>query len=68
MRPRDRVLRRLQLRGPDRLGIVLDVAGPRKDLRELLLCRRDRPARSIEDDGAAGRRALVEGEMNLLIG
>jgi hypothetical protein len=59
---RDRVLCRLQLRGPNRFGIVLDVSGPGKNLRKFLLRRCDGGAAAIEHDGAAGGGALVKGE------
>ncbi len=51
-----------QLRRPDRFGIVLDLAGLRKDLFELLL--RDRHDRAVppEDNRAAGGRSLIERE------
>src|SRR4051812_29463149 len=42
-------LRRGELRLPDGLGVVLDVAGGRKDLRELLLRRSYRAAIASED-------------------
>src|SRR5262245_18149687 len=44
------LLRRVELRGPDRLGIVLDVPGGRQDLRKLLLSRADYSAVAAEDD------------------
>ena len=51
-----------QLRRPDGFGIVLDLAGLRKDLFELLL--RDRHDRAVppEDNRAAGGRSLIERE------
>ena len=61
-RARQRLARRRDLRRPDRLRVVLDVAGRWKDLRELLLSRGHGAAIASEDDGAAGGRALVEGE------
>ena len=54
--------RRAQLRAPDRLRVVLDVAGRRVELRELLLGGRLHRAGMIEQDRAAGRGALVESE------
>ena len=57
-----RLARGGQLRRPDRLRIVLDVRRARKDLRELLLGRGDDAAVALEDDRAAGRRALIESE------
>ena len=58
----EHVPRRLQLRGPDRLRIVLDMPGAGEDLRELLLGLCDHPSAAIEDDAAARGRALIEGE------
>ena len=53
---------RSQLRRPDGFRIVLDVAGRRKDLRELLLRHRHDRAVAPEDDRAARGRALIERE------
>jgi hypothetical protein len=50
------------LRGPDLLRVVLDPAGLREDLRELLLGDRRRCAVVVEEDGAGAGRALIEGE------
>ena len=49
----DGILRGLQLGRPNCLGVVLNMAGAREDLRELLLRGRLGLARSIEDDGTA---------------
>ncbi len=57
-----RLAGRFQLRRPDRLGIVLDDARRRQDLRKLLLRRGDNAAAVVEDDRPAGGRALIEGE------
>ena len=51
-----------ELRRPDLLRVVLDPAGLREDLRELLLGHADDGAGVVEDDGAGTRGALVEGE------
>ena len=56
----------VELRRPDRLGIVLDQARAGQDLLELLLGRRDHPAVAVEDDRPARRRALIQGEDVLL--
>ncbi len=53
---------RCELRRPDRLGVVLDDARRRQDLRKLLLGGGDDPAGMIEDDRPARGGALVEGE------
>ena len=50
------------LRRPDFLRVVLDPAGLRKDLCELLLRDRADGAVVIEDDGARTGRALIERE------
>ncbi len=47
---------------PDLPGVVLDPAGPRKDLAELLLAEAPDVAVAVEDDGAGAGGALVEGE------
>ena len=47
---------------PDLLGIVLDPAGLGKDLAELALGRRHRPAFAVEQDGARAGGPLIEGE------
>ena len=54
-RARDR-----ELRGPDRLRVVLDVARLREELRVLLLRHRHRASVAAEEDRARGRRPLVE--------
>ena len=63
-RPRFRedLARGEKLRLPDGLRVVLDQAGPGEDLGELALGRRHRAPVPREQDGAAGGRALVEGE------
>ena len=50
------------LGGPDGLRVVLDPAGPRKDLRKLLLRNGDDAACTIEEHGARTARALIECE------
>ena len=50
------------LAGPDVEGVVLDPAGARVVLRELLLGDGHDGAASVEDDRPRARRALVEGE------
>ena len=52
----------VELRRPDRLGIVRDPAGLRVDLRELERGLRDGCAGVVEEDGARTGRALVERE------
>ncbi len=47
---------------PDLLRIVLDPAGLRIDLPQLLLGARDRRERAIEHDGARRGRALIDGD------
>ena len=59
---RERFARGGELRLPDRLGIVLDVAWRRKDLRKLLLRDGDDAAVAAKDDRPAGGRALIECE------
>jgi hypothetical protein len=51
-----------QLGRPDRLRVVLDVARRRIELRELALRGGGHRARVIEEDRAAGRGSLIEGE------
>jgi hypothetical protein len=48
--------------GPDCFHIVLDLAGRRIDLVQLLLRARQRRERAIEDDGARRRGALIDGD------
>src|SRR5690606_8282264 len=57
-----RLARRAQLAVPDLRGIVLDPAGLREVLRELVLRDRGDPAVALEEQRARGGRALVEGE------
>ena len=47
---------------PDLHGVVLDPPGAREDLLVLLLLDRDDLAVVIEQDGAGGGRALVDGQ------
>ena len=47
---------------PDLLGVMLDPAGSREVLRELLLRHRHDPHRPVEDDRARRGRALVDGK------
>ena len=49
-------------RVPDVLRVVLDPAGAREDLAELLLADAGDAETLVEDDGAARRRALVDRE------
>jgi hypothetical protein len=56
----ERAARHRALRGENLLGIVLDPAGLRVDLRELLLRDAHQRAVLVEDDGARARGALVE--------
>ena len=51
-----------QLALPDRLRIVLDMPGRRKQLRKLLLSRRYRKPLLRKNNRPAGRRSLVERE------
>ena len=52
----------LDRRPPDLLGVVLDPAGFRKDLRQLFLRAGHRPAGGVEHDGTSAGGALVDGE------
>jgi hypothetical protein len=52
----------VQLRLPDRLGVVLHPAGLRVDLLERLLGGGDDRSRAVKEDGAGGGCALVQGE------
>src|SRR5262249_16366906 len=58
----ERLPRRREPRGPDRLRVVLDLSGSGEDLRELPLGRCDGQPVASEDDRAAGRRAGIESE------
>ena len=49
-----------QLSVPDRFGIVFHFTGARQDLRKFLLRGGDDAPRPIEQDRAAGGRALIE--------
>ena len=62
LRPAQRLGGDGDLRRPDLLRVVLDPAGLRKDLLELLLADGHDGAVVIENDGARAGRALVEGE------
>ena len=59
---RERLAGHGELRRPDRLGIVLDVPGEGKICSNSACADGHDVAVAIEDDGAAGSRALVEGE------
>ena len=61
-RLRERLVHHARLRRPDLGRVVLDPAGLREDLPELLLRRRDDASRVVEDERARAGRALVEGE------
>ncbi len=51
-----------ELGRPDIARVVLDPAGLRKDLAEFALRLAAHPPIAVEDDGAAGRRALIESQ------
>jgi len=65
-RPGQRTAQRGQGAAPDVLGVVLDPARGREVLRQFLLRRGARAQRGIEGDAARARRALVEGEQQVL--
>ena len=52
----------VDLRGPDRLGIMLDQARGGQDLLEFFLSGRDNPSVAAEDDRAARGGSLIESE------
>ncbi len=58
----DGFLGRAELRRPDIARVVLNPAGLRKYLAEFALRLATNAAVTVEDDGAAGRRALIEGQ------
>ena len=58
----ERLVHDARLRRPDLAGVVLDPAGLREDLPELLLRDRADRARMIEDEGAGAGGALIERE------